>query len=442
MSEPLGERAKRVPRRSGGDVACLRAAAALSGLGEGVAAVALPLLAAGVTRDPLSIAAVVAAQHLPWAIVALFGTRVLAHGDGRTVVGGVDSLRAAAMGLLGLAALTDGETVTMVLAVALAVGLGDALTDDVEVSTAARRGGSPGRPFAVGALVGLAVFGLPLGGLLYELLPAVPFLAGVLPFAVAGLLMLIVREPIVRDVAPGRRTRLVPGTLPLAVLAALATALNSAVLGVLVLFALDDLGIGAPSFGLLLAGLAAAAAGASLAAPEVGRILGPRRGLAVALAAAGVAYVGAVLVADPGYPLVAAFLLAVAGGAVMVVGVLVRALLHTVAGRGLDDAALRAFHGMVWAAIPVGALVGGLVARASGVGPLVAGVGVVSVVVAVAAGRAVPTAPAPAGRHRPRVGLRSPHRSFGATGRPRARAGPPSPTRPRGFSRNSVDARR
>jgi len=47
----------------------LRRSSTMAGVGDGVVAVALPLLAANVTRDPLAIAAVVAAQHLPWVVV-------------------------------------------------------------------------------------------------------------------------------------------------------------------------------------------------------------------------------------------------------------------------------------------------------------------------------------------------------------------------------------
>jgi hypothetical protein len=45
--------------------------AAMSNLGDGIGMVALPLLAAGLTRDPLEIAVVAAAQRLPWLVFVL-----------------------------------------------------------------------------------------------------------------------------------------------------------------------------------------------------------------------------------------------------------------------------------------------------------------------------------------------------------------------------------
>ena len=53
-------------------------------------ATALPLLAVNISRDPLAIAGVVAAQHLPWIAVAL-GWRLVAGVDRRTVIGLVGS---------------------------------------------------------------------------------------------------------------------------------------------------------------------------------------------------------------------------------------------------------------------------------------------------------------------------------------------------------------
>ena len=84
----------------GTDQRRLRRSSTIAGVGDGVVAVALPLLAANLTHDPLAVAAVVAAQHLPWALVHV-GWRFL-NGDRRTLIGTVDTSRALWIGV-GLA---------------------------------------------------------------------------------------------------------------------------------------------------------------------------------------------------------------------------------------------------------------------------------------------------------------------------------------------------
>ncbi|MDP9452106.1 MAG: hypothetical protein M3P97_01670 [Actinomycetota bacterium] len=368
-------------RHEGGDQQRLQRSSVLAGVGDGVAAPALALLAGGLTRDPLGVAAVVAAQHAPWAVVAVAGGRVWAHADRRTLLGLGATLRAVAVALVGLLTLAGAETVAILAAGALAIGTGEALADHAEAEAE-----PPGRP----TLVGLAAVGLPLGGLVYELAAALPFLLDVGVFSVAALSALSVQLPLPAPrpassptpTAPATGTgpalpALAPGTGPLTLVMAASAAASGAVLGVLVLFALDDLGLGAPAFGLLLAGLAAAAALGTLAAPTVGQVLGARAGLALALAVAGAGYAAAGLVADPARPLVAALALGVGTASSMVAAVLGRALLHTAAGQVVEGSHLVAFHARVWAGIPFGALLGGGLARSLGVAGLVVVSGVV-----------------------------------------------------------------
>ena len=314
---------------------------------------ALPLLAANLTRDPLAIAAVVALQHLPWTLVHA-GWRFL-RADRRTVVGTVDTVRAVALGMLGLLAVAGKETILDIQLVAVVIGLGEAFTDSTETET------DDVSALSTRGMVGMAVIGLPLGGILYEIFPATPFLFEVFAFAVAALFALLVRRPVV---PPAEVTAELSVPEPPVVIgqvtmcAALAAFAASAVLGVLVLFALDDLGLGAPAFGGLLAGIALATAAGGYVAPEIGRILGIRTSIVLGLLLAAGGHVAASLVADPDHPLVAAFALGVTAAASMVAGVLLRALLPT---RRPD--AMRRFHLTVWSVIPMGALVGGWIAR-------------------------------------------------------------------------------
>ena len=354
----MGSGEQRVEQR---DDRRLRQSSLAAGVGDGVVAVGLPLLAAGITRDPLAIAGVIAAQHLPWVLVG-FGWPLL-RADRRTLVGSVDTARALTLGFLGLLVLAGQETILGIQLAAAVVGFGEALTDGAEhetpdVGRLSRRG-----------LLGLAAFGVPLGGILYEVFPATPLLFDVLTFALAGTFALLVRREAAppAEEEPVRPPHLPPGATPVTVASALATAGSSGVIGVLVLFALDDLGLGAPAFGLLLAGLSVSTAAGAWVAPEVGRLLGLRAGTSLAwLVAAGGPAVAS-LVADVDRPWLATLALAVGAAAVMIGSVLGRAHLQRTTGHRLDSAALRLFHLAGWAAIPIGALLGGWFARRQGV---------------------------------------------------------------------------
>ncbi len=370
----------------------LRASSVLAAVGEGVVATALPLLTAALTRDPLAVAAVIAAAHLPWVLVTLLGGGLLPRLERRTVLGTAHTLRGGAVAVLAWSAAGSSETLGKLVGAAFAIGLGEALADHVEDGADDLPAPRPqpsglARALRSGGMVGLAVIGLPVGGLLYEILPPVPFVASVFVFCMAGLIALLPRAPLgsaprERAMAPPAPLRLSPGTTRPTAVAALQALGTSAVLGVLVLFALDDLGLGAPSFGVLLGALAAGATLGGLAAPEVGRVLGSRRGTAAGALTAALAYGLAAALSSPSFPLPGAVALVVGSAAAMATGVLARADLHARGGRRLGAGGLRAFHLVVWSAIPLGALIGGLVAEASGVAVAVAVAGGVPAVLA------------------------------------------------------------
>lgn len=365
-------------------------------------AVALPLLAAGLTRDPLAVASVVAAEHLPWAVLATVRRPRVAADDQRTVLGAGTTMRAAAVVVVGLLALVGAETIVLLVMAALLVGGGAALADqaDEEVADLMDEGSVGterlGADLRRRAMIGMAVVGLPLGGLIYEVVAALPFLVDVGVYSLAALSALTMRRPLrgPGPVLPGDGggwsasvPALAPGTAAVTLAAGGAMAASSAVLGVLVLFALEDLGLGAPAFGFLLAGLAAAATIGAMLAPTVGAVLGLRPGAAAALVVSGTAYAAAGVSADPAAPYVGVLALGGGAGAGMVATVLLRALLHAGAGRVVEGDALAAFHARVWAGVPLGALAGGVAASAVGVAEAVIGAGLLVLLSAVAAGK-------------------------------------------------------
>jgi MFS family permease len=78
----------------------LFSAGALTNLGDGMVALALPWLATLVTRDPLAIAAVAAAGRLPWLLLSIPAGVVIDRSDRRRLIARADLLRAVIMGAI------------------------------------------------------------------------------------------------------------------------------------------------------------------------------------------------------------------------------------------------------------------------------------------------------------------------------------------------------
>ncbi|CAN5226461.1 hypothetical protein BH24ACT1_BH24ACT1_05460 [soil metagenome] len=407
------------PTQAGADRRRLRRSSSLAGVGDGLLAVALPLLAAGLTRNPLAVAAVFVAQHLPWTVLALIRTPWTDAADQRTVLGLGATLRAAAVVVIGLLGLVGAETIVLLVVAALVAGLGAALADQAEEEVAGMVDRGPVGTERLGAelrrrgMVGMVVVGLPLGGLAYELVAALPLLIDVGVYALAALGALTLRRPLRRSLSQGGRVEggwsasipaLASGTGAVTLAAAGATAASSAVFGVLVLFAVEDLGLGAPAFGFLLAGMAAASTVGALAAPTVGETLGLRLGAGVALVISGTAYAAAGVFSDPVAPYIGVLALGLGACAGMAATVLLRALLHAGAGLVVEGDALTGFHARVWAGVWLGALAGGAAASAVGVAEAVTGAGLLVAVTAVPAW----SAPQNVGRSTARSGVARP----------------------------------
>src|SRR6202048_145135 len=97
--------ARRPPARSplAGPFRWLWLAGGVSSIGDGLAAVALPLLAVTLTRDPRLVAGVVVAQRLPWLLLGLPAGSLVDRWDHRRVLAISEFSRTAILLTLGLA---------------------------------------------------------------------------------------------------------------------------------------------------------------------------------------------------------------------------------------------------------------------------------------------------------------------------------------------------
>jgi MFS family permease len=285
--------------RLGSRFATLWAASTVSALGTGVSRVAVPLLLASMSGDPLVVSGAVFAGMLPFLLFSLLSGGLVDRLDRRVVMVVVDWVRGAAMGGLAVAVATGRPSVPLLYAVTFLIGTGDTLHRAAETSMVATivpkdlLERANGRFMASRTVVAEMVAG-PLGGFLFATAHAVPFALDAVTFVVAAALLMMLSgsyratpEPVAAP-APGGAPA--PGAAPaprtslyaeireglrwllahrllrtFGLLIGLLNVTLIAATSVLVLLATQRLGLGSVGYGALYTALAVGALAGSLA---------------------------------------------------------------------------------------------------------------------------------------------------------------------------------
>src|SRR3712207_3147321 len=183
-------------------------AAALSNLGDGLRAVALPLLAVTLTRDPVLVSGLVVAAYLPWVVFGLPIGTLVDRGRPERFMRLANTGRAMLLALLVAALATGVVSIWLLYVVAFLLGIGEALYDNAAQSLVPRVVASNRLESANGALVtaervGEDLVGPAVGGLLFTAATVLPFgLNALLTGVAAGLLLTV------RTTAPAKAVRL------------------------------------------------------------------------------------------------------------------------------------------------------------------------------------------------------------------------------------------
>ena len=376
MQTPIGP--KRPRFGLGPEFLKLWAASAVSNVGDGVTAVAAPLLAASLTRDPLLVAGLAFAVQLPWLLFSLVSGAIVDRLDRRMVMGAVAAFRSALIGVLGLAVLADAASMPLLYCVFFLLGAAETVFDPASVTVLPTIVPREGLPKANARLAGtstvLNVFvGPPLGGFLFAAAAALPFLLAGASFAAACALVLALRGTFRVERAEGApptrlRGEIAEGVRWLArhrLLRVMAMALGlmnltmAAWNSILVLFATERLGLGPRGFGLLLSAYALGGTAASAVAQQVITRLGPGRTLRIGLLIeAGTAMV----LARTGEPFVAGAVLALFGFHAIVWGTLTISLRQELIPPALLGRVNSAYDMIGKGTSALGVVVGGLLA--------------------------------------------------------------------------------
>lgn len=359
-------------------------ASAVSNLGDGIFLVALPLLAARLTRSEVEISIVAAAASLPWLLLSLPIGTLIDRSDRRRVLVIADTVRAGLIALLAIVAATDRAEIWMLWLVALGLGIAEVFFDNASqaivpaIVPAELLAKANGRRYAA-EMAANTFIGTPIGSLLFATAVWLPFGIDAATFAFSVLMVLGLRgsfRAVDRDSLPDLRTSLVRETRdgmrwlwrhPL--LRSLALALGLSNLGfqvaqaVFVLFAEERLGIGERAFGLLLGIMGVGAV--------LGALLGER--LALWLGRAGAIYLAlgtwvATLTLTGAFPVAwfVALMAAIESAAATAWSVVTVSLRQEIVPAELFGRVNSVYRWFGWGTLPIGSVIGGQVANALG----------------------------------------------------------------------------
>ncbi|MEU0493003.1 MFS transporter [Nocardiopsis sp. NPDC006139] len=354
-----------------------------SNLADGVMLTALPLLAVALTDDPLAVAGLTAARYLPWLLFGLVGGALVDRVDrGRAMVA-ANLLRAGAVAALAALVALDRAGVGWLYAVMFTVMCCEIVYDlSGRAMLPALAPGAVDR--ANGRLTASQetaqdFVGAPLAGFLFAVAAALPLAVNSGAYLLGALILMglpsAARRPAAAQAreAAGRGSlradigeglRFVYGDRALRALVVFSTAVNLAAgaqAAVLVLVVRDHLGVPAPLFGVFLAvGAVGALTGALLAAglaARVGRFAAVTGGYLLQAVCA------VVVAAATGSPWIGAAAWAVLAGASAVAGVLSGGIVQQIVPSGLLGRVMSVRRMLGLGMVPVGALLGGLLAR-------------------------------------------------------------------------------
>lgn len=402
---PLGrrDRSPRLPRpprdRLGPAFTNVFTANLSSSLGDGVARVAAPLLAVRLTDDPVLVSGIAAVALLPWLFFAIPAGILLDRIDRRHALALANGVRTLlALGLVALA-WTDTLTIWSLYAVVFLYGAFETVYDGAIravvpsiVSPAdLPRGNSR---IEAGEITVQNFLSAPLTSALFAIAVVVPLGVGALGYAVAFVLAFFLpaaaageHRTHASDDAPVRWYRQVadgfryiwahPMLRPLWLLSTVVGLCFSAATATLVLFVLDRLGVPEAWFGaFMLVGAVGSLLGAAAASPLKERFRsGPVMAVANLFTPAALVVMGLVPVVP-----VAAALLALSFGGTTVWNIHVMSLRQAVIPSRLLGRVHGTWRTLLWGVMPLGAFLGGLLARIDLTTPLVVGGGLAVVV--------------------------------------------------------------
>ncbi len=354
-------------------------ASAVSTTGDGVLVAALPLLAVTITRNPLLISLVTAAEFLPWLLLSLQVGVLVDRYDRATLMGRAQVLQGSVIAVLAVLVLLHATDIAVLMIAAFGLGVGEVVFSNASQSVlpqlvrADQLPEANGNQYAV-QTIGQEFAGPPLGSLLFTAAArAVPFGLAAASFAgSAALLTRLPKHP--PDTVPDGtvRSRAAEGLRWLlghrllrvvAVLLGVSSFCNTMGLAMLVLLVTETLKLSSGFYGALLTAAAVGSVLGGLLNPWLTRRLGQLPSLVIALGATSVIYVGIGLAPNV---LVLAALEVGNGFVVTMWNIVTVTLRQRIVPNDLLGRVNSAYRLLGWGLMQAGAVAGGFVAHLAG----------------------------------------------------------------------------
>jgi MFS family permease len=372
---------KKVPL--GHDFSLIWSASLITNLVDGVLRLAAPLLAVSLTDDPILIGAMSALGLLPWLFFAIpIGALVDRVNRGKALVLG-NGLRAVIALFIAFAVSQGFINIWLLLLAVFLFGICEVLVDTTSQAVLPQildksnyeRGNSR---LQISEVIVAQFAGAPLSGLLYAVSIALPFYFSTSGFVVAALLIFIL--PFKREINVGKRgdqkeEKLgLKGDIKFALnylyqdkqifsIVVITTSLGffySLSNSIAPLFILKELNVSPALFGVVLAIQGVGALAGSIAAPMASKLLGRGRALALNIFLA--SFLVILIGISPNAYLFTAVSVVI-GFTISVWNILLMSLYQSLIPPELYGRIHGARRTIVWGLMPIGALLGGVIAR-------------------------------------------------------------------------------
>ena len=360
------------------------ASSVISNLSDGILIAAAPLLAISLTDSTVLISAIGAMVMLPWLLFAIPIGVIVDRVDRRFILAGANATRSAVVGLLALLIATDNDSIYWLLFASFVIGVCEVAADTTAQSLIPQileeknfeKGNSR---LQISETVIQGFVGAPLSGFIYAIAISLPFFINSLGLAVAALLALSIPIKYLQDVrtddAAKEKTkfvadmkfgirylfnekvlrRLVVTTASIGVCYSMGTA-------TMVLFIIEELKLPQHLFGVILTIQGLGAIAGAFVAPRLSKKFGRSRVMTFGITSSSL-----VLLLQGFSPNIYIFVaLATFGGfAISQWNILLMATYQTVIPNELYGRIHGTRRTLVWGMMPIGSLLGGVLAHHS-----------------------------------------------------------------------------
>lgn len=352
-------------------------ASAISNIGDGVLTAALPILATRVTDSRISIGLISTFFSIPWLLFALPVGAIIDRVDRRKVLVVADMCRGLLIGGLAVVAAFSDVQMWMLWVLAFGLGLGEVFFDSTsqtilpDIVSDDQLARANGLRYSV-EITGNTFVGAPIGTILFAIAVWLPFGVDAASFVVAALLAASLRGTFkAKNIAPslGWRRDIQKGVRwlwrsPLLRNLALSLGLTNLAFAMcestFVLFATEELGVSDKMFGVLIAIVGAG----SVAAGVIGGWLVERVGRRFAILVA--SFVPVLTMTAIGLVAVTwwvVLMITIQAMMITVWSIIAVTLRQQIVPGNLFGRVNSVYRWFSWGAMPVGALLGGLVAH-------------------------------------------------------------------------------